>query len=140
MPSDPASENSAATGRHEIVVVDDDPFALRMIEALLRAAGHTQLRKCGSVAEALGALDAAGTRKILLICDLNMPEINGVEFLGMLAARSFRGSILICSGAASAVRASAANLAHAYGLRLCGVIEKPLAAKDFAERVRTCLQ
>lgn len=137
---DPKPEDSIAADGAEIVVVDDDPFALRMMETLLRAAGRMRLHQCRSVAQALEALDAAGTQATLLICDLNMPEVNGVEFLGMLAARDFQGRILICSGAAPAVRASAANLAHAYGLRLCGVIEKPLAAKDFAERVRTCLQ
>jgi CheY-like chemotaxis protein len=128
------------SGAPEIVAVDDDAFSLRMIETLLRSDGHTRAHLCRTVAAALDALDALLGRKILLICDLNMPETDGVEFIRILATRRFEGELIICSGANRIVRNGAVNLAQAYGLRLCGIVEKPISPQLFIRQIRASTQ
>jgi CheY-like chemotaxis protein len=116
----------------EIVSVDDDPFALRVVEKLAESLGFPRVVSCRTVAQGIAALDAAEGRQVLLICDLNMPETDGIEFLRILANRPFAGAVVICSGADKSVRESAANLAKAYGLDLRGVFGKPLDLKRLA--------
>jgi CheY-like chemotaxis protein len=128
------------SGALDIVVVDDDAFALRLIETLLRSDGHARVQLCRTVAAALGALDALAGRSILLICDLIMPEIDGVEFIRLLATRRFEGELIICSGANRIVRNGAANLAQAYGLRLRGVVEKPISPQLLIRQIRALNQ
>jgi CheY-like chemotaxis protein len=119
----------------DIVSIDDDPIALSVVEKLALSLGCPRVVSCASVARGIAALDAADGRPILLICDINMPDIDGIEFLRILAARPFAGALVICSGADKAVRDAAANLARAYGLDLCGVFEKPLDLKSLAAAI-----
>jgi CheY-like chemotaxis protein len=128
------------SGDLEIVVVDDDAFALRFIETLLRSDGHTRPHLCRTVAAAIDVLDGLSGRKILLICDLNMPETDGVEFIRILATRRFEGELIICSGANRIVRNGAVDLAQAYGLRLCGVVEKPISPQLLIRQIRASTQ
>lgn len=73
----PKSEDGA-----HVVVVDDDPAIVELLETALRAEG---LQTTGFVdpAEALQAI-AEGLRPDLLIVDYVMPEMNGDEFLRAL--------------------------------------------------------
>jgi CheY-like chemotaxis protein len=111
----------------ETIVVDDDSFALRFMEKALGRFGVSRVTSCLTAPDALGAVDAAKGPRLLLICDLNMPDMDGIEFLRVLATRKFKGSVLIHSGADGAVRDAAAKLAAAYGFDLLGTFAKPIA-------------
>jgi len=117
------------------VVVDDDSFALRFMEKALGRLGVTRVRGCLTAPEALLAVADAGDTPLLLVCDLNMPDMDGIEFLRAIARHRFRGSVLILSGADDTVREAATKLATAYGLDLVGTFAKPMALDRLAEIV-----
>lgn len=117
------------------VVVDDDAFALRFMEKALGRLGVTRVRGCLTAPEALLAVADAGDTPLLLVCDLNMPDMDGIEFLRAIAKQRFRGSVLILSGADGTVRDAAMRLATAYGLDLVGTFAKPMALDRLAEIV-----
>jgi len=61
-----------------ILVVDDDPSALRLIEAKLRQLGH-RVQCCPNGAEGLAF--ATAQRPLAVVLDLLMPAMDGFEFL-----------------------------------------------------------
>ena len=68
----------ADTPVHKILIVDDDPFSLKLMEKLLTLAGYT-VSMARDGAQALELL--AREQFALLITDVNMPRIGGLRLL-----------------------------------------------------------
>ena len=62
----------------------------------------------------------------MVVLDLGMPGMDGVELLRFLAAQSFEGPVLIISGFDRRVLESAFRLGEAIGLNMVGPLEKPV--------------
>ncbi len=80
----PDAAGPAACDPCAVLLVDDDPDVRGTAAALLRAAGH-DVTEAGSGAAALGAMD--GGRFDLVLADIAMPEMDGVQLAGRLRAR-----------------------------------------------------
>ena len=80
-----------------ILVVDDEPENLELLEAILASAGHT-VRKAADGQEALRAVDEEPPELILL--DLVMPGLSGFEVCEMLRGqpRTARIPVIIVTG------------------------------------------
>lgn len=65
----------------------------------------------------------------LILLDLMMPELDGVELLEHLREHDFRGTVVIVSSADSGLRTAAAGLGAAYGLKIAAAIAKPLTVE-----------
>lgn len=126
-----------------ILIVDDDP----LIHAVCKA--FFERRQCKSVLTASSAMQ--GLQLIndrpeidLVVSDLNMPDIDGLQFLRMLMEQRFRKPIIILSGEDESVIRSAHKLADAHDLSVLGRVSKPLnpsaleaiLAKPVVERKR----
>lgn len=61
----------------------------------------------------------------LLLCDLNMPQMDGISFLGHLAEQQFSGQIIITSALGAEVLNSVNKMCKNYGLNLLGTLVKP---------------
>ena len=124
--SQSASLPTGAAAR--VLLLDDDPFMLELLADMLEELGHCEVR-CES--HARGALQAlASAPPALLICDLSMPDMDGIEFMTAAAEANFTGRILLLSGMDAGVRRSAERLARAHGLNVVGAFQKPLARAD----------
>ena len=82
---------------NRLLVIDDDP-AWR---ALYRLAfeGRYELFEATDAQEALGQLEAVNPDVILL--DLRMPRMNGLDFIRRLDRRGIRIPVVVCSGVVS---------------------------------------
>lgn len=84
-----------ACERHEILVVDDDPFALSAIVRVIQAMGYV-------VASAFNGADALRLLSVrdfdLVITDVHMPEMDGVELLRVMKTRYPRVPAIAMSG------------------------------------------
>ncbi len=68
-----------------ILVIDDSMMVRKQVANALKAQGYVVLEAVDGV-DALAKLEATpGTR--LIVCDVNMPRMNGLEFLEQLSAR-----------------------------------------------------
>lgn len=109
------------------MVMEDDDFQRQMVVDMLRSLGATEVREADNGKQALEMLQAANTRPVdIAICDLDMPEMDGMEFLRHLGNKSRSASVVILSALDGMLLASVENMARAYGIRLLGVIKKPL--------------
>lgn len=66
------------------IVVDDEPFALRLIEGYIRKTPFLDF--CGSFSNPLKALEYINSNEVgLIFLDINMPELSGMQFVRSLA-------------------------------------------------------
>ncbi len=115
------------------LVVDDDPVILCALEAALLGLGVTEVFSARSGAEALRLMDRKQDEIDVVMCDLNMPAMDGVEYLRHLVARNYRGAIILLSGEDSRILSSARNLADAHSFHFVAAIPKPVVQAHLAE-------
>jgi excisionase family DNA binding protein len=77
---------AASNVRHRVLVVDDDTELLELVKLIISKMGHEVVTATGG-REALDAL-SADTRFSLLVLDLQMPEISGVDILKWMGERT----------------------------------------------------
>ena len=113
-----------------VLILDDDPFMLELVAEMIAALGeHTVI----SETDGRRALIELRLRPPdLLICDLAMPVMDGIDFLRLAAAQQFHGCIVLLSGVDTAVLKTAARLAEAQGLRILEACAKPLSPEVLA--------
>lgn len=80
-----------------ILVVDDEPMALKLVQAILERRGFEVLI-CTSPLEALEIFQARQQQIELLISDIVMPEMNGTRLAGRIVALNPELPVLFMSG------------------------------------------
>jgi PAS domain S-box-containing protein len=113
-----------------VMVVDDDPFILNYLNRILISRGVKSVRHAGEGNAALRELKAQAGQIDVVVCDLNMPGMDGVEFLRHLAESRFSGAVIIISGTADLLP-TIYELAQAHGLRILGTLAKPFTPQRF---------
>ncbi len=73
---------SAELSTRRILIVDDEPLNLRVLDRMLRASGYTELRTTSDAREALPIFREFGPDLVLL--DLHMPHLDGFAILELL--------------------------------------------------------
>jgi YesN/AraC family two-component response regulator len=79
-----------------VLVLDDDHFMLSMLKDMLERIGVQEIYTEANTRHALSTL--AETSPDMLICDLALPDMDGIEFMQAAAERGFRGGVILLSG------------------------------------------
>jgi CheY-like chemotaxis protein len=116
-----------------VLVLDDDLFMLEMLKDMLHTIGVPEVYTEASTRHALSTL--AEHDPDVLICDLALPDMDGIEFLQAAAERGFRGGVILLSGMDSGVRDAAGELARVLGLRVAGIFRKPIGLDQLRSAV-----
>lgn len=80
----------------------------------------------------------AEIRPTVLILDLQMPGVDGIELLQQLAERDCHACVILMSGMDAKVLGSAQLLGKDYGLNMVGVLQKPVMIEDLEALLRQC--
>lgn len=107
-----------------VLVLDDDHLLLEVMREMLATCGPCEIVLELDARQALTRLDEA--MPDVLICDLVLPEMDGIEFLQAAAGLGYAGRVILLSALEDEVREAAAELARALGLRVVGSFRKPL--------------
>src|SRR5688572_12332320 len=99
-------DNSAA----KILLIDDEPFILELHERVLGNLGFTSVTTCTNARRAIEVVDEAASPPDIILLDLNMPDMDGIEFVRHLVKRDYPGSIILLSGADERVLQTAERL------------------------------
>ncbi|MEO8298035.1 MAG: EAL domain-containing response regulator [Burkholderiales bacterium] len=124
---DSSRNNDAAATPLRILVIDDDRFTRVLLREMFLGVGATHVREAGDGHQALRLMDNEPWMPELILCDLQMPGMDGIEFLRELAARRFTGDLCLFSGTPRPVLEAAQRLAGAHLLRVIGILEKPVS-------------
>jgi DNA-binding NarL/FixJ family response regulator len=114
-----------------ILLLDDDTFMLDLLGDMFADLGDFELLAESGAKAALLTLHQR--HPDLLVCDLSMPDMDGIEFLQEAAAAGYKGQVMLLSGMDVGVRRAAERLARAHGLNVIGAYKKPLSQETLAE-------
>ncbi|MEO6823914.1 MAG: EAL domain-containing response regulator [Nitrosospira sp.] len=110
----------------KILVLDDESFMLKLLSRILSNLGFTSVTLCDSGRAALDQLAEADTGPNLILLDLNMPEMDGIEFVRHLVERHYSGSLILVSGEDERMLQTAEKLVQAHKIQILGHLHKPV--------------
>jgi DNA-binding SARP family transcriptional activator/EAL domain-containing protein (putative c-di-GMP-specific phosphodiesterase class I)/CheY-like chemotaxis protein len=136
-PAPPPTIAATAGGEfsdYSVVVVEDHDFQRRTVVQLLRNLGVGTVRDASGGAEALQLLE--GGAPDVIICDIDMPGMDGIEFVTRVAESNLACAIVIASGLETQVLRAVEAIGEGHGLRVLAALEKPLTARRLGEVLR----
>ena len=113
-----------------VLVIDDDEFMLEIITTSLKQIGITEISTALNGMEGLQCLDSQNIPHSCVICDLQMPEMDGIELLRHLTERQYKGGVILMSGEDKRVLTTVGNLANTHHLNILGCLSKPITKHD----------
>ena len=125
-----------AMAQPRILLLDDDPFQLVMQSFRLNAAGFRYVTTLDTAAAALRALGDDPKAFDIIICDLNMPGMDGIEFLQSLGAGLYAGQVVLLSGEGTRIMHTVQALLGKARLSILGAVEKPAAGDALSALLR----
>lgn len=112
----------------KILVIDDDTFICRLLGRQLNMLGFPDVEQYEHASHAVHRLESRPDEVELIFCDLQMPDMDGIEFIRQLAHLGYRGVLVLVSGEDERILQSAERLARAHRLRVAGTLFKPVAS------------
>jgi CheY-like chemotaxis protein len=120
-----------------ILVVDDDASVLRAAERILSKAGH-EVIAVGSADEALKLFEHVGFSLDLIISDVRMPGMNGVELAACISVNAASNApVLLMSGYPESSPLTGKLASH---LKRAGFLRKPFRPGDLLLAISNLMQ
>ena len=117
----------------KVLLVDDDYIMHRVTTVMLNDLGISGVLNAMSGQEALDILNENEGGVDVVICDLNMPGMDGVELIRHMAKKNYSGSVIVTSGEDVRILKTVEKLAIEHDLHVLGVLEKPATPAKISE-------
>jgi len=119
--------------RPHLLLIDDEPALATFVAS---AAQECDYHPAVATDEGDFRRRYGEQRPDVVVLDLGMPGMDGVELLRFLSEEKFRGPVLIISGFDRRVLDSAFRLGKALGLTMVGPLEKPTRLEELETILR----
>ncbi|MFH0727362.1 MAG: ATP-binding protein [Pseudomonadota bacterium] len=129
----PETSIPAPSGNERILLVDDETSLVKVGEQMLASFGYQVTTATGSL-EALRIFKAAPHRFDLIITDLTMPKMTGLDLSSNIRQLRADIPIILCTGFSEAIQP---ETVQRLGIR--EVVIKPIRWKDLAQVIRQSL-
>jgi len=116
-----------------VMVVEDHGFQRSIALRLLAGLGVERAYEAANGREALDRLAAMAEPPDVVVVDLDLPEMDGIELIGHVAGRRLARAIVVLSALDPSLLNTVQTMARASGLRVLGTVEKPLTAVKLQE-------
>ena len=116
------------------LVVDDHAFQRGMLVRMLKRLGAREITEAEDGATAL-ARSRDDRRMDIIICDLDMPGMDGMAFIRHLGESGFNTSMILSSALDRSLVASVGTMTRAYGIHLLGILDKPAAPEQLSHLI-----
>lgn len=117
----------------KILLVDDEPFALKLLSHQLEKLGFVNVISHEHAADALAQMEFGTEMVGLILCDLQMPGMDGVEFIRELVRIGYAGGLVLVSGEDERVLQTAEKLSKAHRLNVLGALHKPVSQEQLKQ-------
>ncbi len=122
-----------------IMLLDDDAFMHDLISSMLQKLGCSDISCYVTGDSALIAYDKANTKPDVILLDINMPGMDGIQFVEHLKQRNFSGSLILVSGEDEMTLRTTEKLAQEVDLCVVGSIQKPPLLQRLEDLLRQCV-
>jgi EAL domain-containing protein (putative c-di-GMP-specific phosphodiesterase class I)/FixJ family two-component response regulator len=113
----------------KILVIDDDRVVGEIVSALAGAMGL----QCDVARSPEAFFDLVSPDTTLILLDLVMPEMDGIEILRLLGEKKCKSRIVLMSGINIRVIETAKKLAQTLGLSVVGHLQKPFSLSQLKD-------
>lgn len=110
-----------------VLIVEDSKPQRQYLCDLCAELGIGRIEQAENGRVALNLLQQQTDGFDVLICDLEMPDLDGIELIHLLAQQQIDTAIIIASGREPALMAAVELMATSEGLRVLGSLHKPIA-------------
>jgi len=119
-----------------VLVIDDSTVQRSHAVALCREAGVRQIYEASNGAEALDVIASLPALPGVLMVDLEMPGMNGVELIQNLKKRGIRVPVILASSRESPLVSAVEAMTQALGMEVLVSLQKPLNLPQVASALR----
>ncbi|MGN5593624.1 EAL domain-containing response regulator [Stutzerimonas nitrititolerans] len=130
-------ELSDAVRQQKVLIVEDSAFQRELLCFLLNELGFDDVQQVADGSSALAILRACRDEPPLLLVDLEMPGMNGIELLQRLSEEQILAQVLIISGREEALIVTVEGMLQAAGMPLLGSLSKPIVGRDLYRLLST---
>ena len=128
-------ELSLQIGDLRFLVVEDHGFQRWVARRALEDLGAKVVLEAGDGRAALEILQNSTKPVDIIVSDLDMPEMDGMELIRHIGEVGRPVSLIIASALDSALIGSVETMTAAYGINLLGSISKPVTGKALEEAI-----
>lgn len=115
------------------LVIEDNAFTSIVVCKALRSIGAEQVATARTGREALDLLTSMDSPPAVLLLDLRMPEMGGVELLRWLAERHYKGHVILTTGVDERTLVSVEDVARKSDINILGRLPKPVKAQALSD-------
>ncbi len=116
-----------------VLILEDQPFQRGFLANIFMAVPGVEVETSGDAAHAVAMCQL--TRYHLVVSDLMMPGIDGIQFIQTLAGQEHRPMLALISSASQRMMASARLMAESLGLTVVGILAKPVSPADVSDLI-----
>ena len=121
----------------KILFIEDDTIEIIKFNRVVSALGLThQIIEANNGEKALAFLESNENLPDIILLDLNMPKLNGIEFLTILKDKSLLKHIPVIILTTSS---NFKDVKECYKIGIAGYVLKPLKYEDYASTVQKIL-
>jgi EAL domain-containing protein (putative c-di-GMP-specific phosphodiesterase class I)/CheY-like chemotaxis protein len=118
-----------------ILILDDESFMLDVLTHMLTGLGFGSVTACDNGHSALMLVNDPDVSPNLILLDLNMPDMDGIEFVRKLVEHSYAGSLILVSGEDERVLQMTEKLVQAHKINVLGHLNKPIALEGLVAAI-----
>lgn len=118
-----------------VLIVEDQHEARSILRLMLSELGITQIYEAMDGKQASDFMDAAGDMVDMIVCDWNMPNLTGLDFLKEMRSKGVNIPFLMVTG-----RGDMSSVVDARDGGVSGYIKKPFSPAQLEVKIRVCME